>query len=107
MPDTRTLVTAIVILALGTYAFRAVPLLAGRGVRPPEPLERATNRAAVVLLLAVAATAGVFGSGDHVSWARTLGVGVAVGLTWRRVNVLVTILTAGAVAALARAVGMA
>jgi len=97
--------TAIVALALVTYAFRlAGPLLRGR-VSVPPTATRLFADASAVLLIGLAATSALMTGHDFGGWARTSGVLIAGLLAARRAPFPVVILAAAGVTALLRLAG--
>jgi branched-subunit amino acid transport protein len=99
--------TAIVALAVVTYAFRLTgPLLRGR-VTIPATAERWFADAATVLLIALAATSALPEGHGFAGWARPAGVLVAGVLAARRAPFPVVVLAAAGVTALLRLAGLA
>lgn len=99
-------VLAIVVLAAGSYAFRlAGPLLRNR-VALPGTLERLLTISAVVLLLALVATAALTEGNGFAGWARPAGVAVAGLLAVRRAPFPVVVVAAAATTALLRLLGV-
>ncbi|MFL6141987.1 MAG: AzlD domain-containing protein [Labedaea sp.] len=97
---------AVLVLAVGTYAFRvAGPALRGR-VALPERVRELLGTAAVVLLVALVATASVM-DGRHLA-GLALPAGVLVGgvLAARRAPFVVVVLAAAAGTALLRLLGV-
>ncbi|MFF3940712.1 AzlD domain-containing protein [Streptomyces phaeofaciens] len=100
-------VTAILVLAAGTYAFRLVgPALHGR-VELPDRLREMLAAGAVVLLVALLATGALTEAGGFAGWARPAGVLAGAVLAWRRAPFVVVVLGAAGVAAALRAAGVA
>lgn len=99
-------ITAILVLAAGTYAFRVVgPLLRGR-VEVPERVRRLLSAAAAVLLVALVATSALTQGHALAGWARPAGVLVGGILAWRRAPFLVAVVAAAATTALLRLAGV-
>lgn len=99
-------ITAILLLAGGTYAFRVTgPLLRGR-VQPGPRLTRLLSVAASVLLVALVATSALTDGHDFAGWARPAGVLVGGVLAVRRLPFLVVVLAAVAVTAGLRLLGV-
>ncbi|MFM9446702.1 AzlD domain-containing protein [Streptomyces acidiscabies] len=98
-------VVAVLVLALGTYAFRLTgPLLHGR-VTLPARVQELLSAGAVVLLVALLATGALTEGGGFSGWARPLGVLVGVGLAWRRAPFVVVVLGAAGTTAVLRGLG--
>lgn len=99
-------VTAILVLAAGTYLMRvAGPLLVGR-FELSQRSQRLMNIAATVLLAALVATAALFEGGHFAGWARPAGVVVGGLLAWRKAPFVVVVIAAAATAAGLRALGV-
>ncbi|MFI8193013.1 AzlD domain-containing protein [Streptomyces sp. NPDC085946] len=97
----------ILVLAVGTYAFRLVgPVLHGR-VELPVRTRELLSAAAVVLLVALLATGALTEGGGPAGWARPAGVLAGGVLAWRRAPFAVVVLGAAAVTAALRAAGVA
>ena len=99
-------VVAMLVLAVGTYAFRLTgPLLHGR-VEIPVRARELLAAAAVVLLVALLATGALTESGGFAGWARPAGVLVGSVLAWRRAPFAVVVLGAAVTAGVLRALGV-
>ncbi|MER6014200.1 AzlD domain-containing protein [Streptomyces bluensis] len=97
---------ALLVLAVGTYAFRLTgPVLHGR-VEISERVRQLLSASAVVLLVALLATGALTEAGGFAGWARPTGVAVAGVLAWRRLPFIVVVLGAAATTALLRAAGV-
>ena len=94
------------VLGLGTYSFRVAGPVLRSQVSMSKRVEELMSRAAVVLLVALAATAAVTQGHEFAGWARSAGVLVAGLLAWRRAPFVVVIVVAAAVAAGLRLVGV-
>jgi len=106
--------TAILILAAGTYAFRfAGPLLRARLAKahggaaelPPRVTELLST-AATVLLVALIATASLTDGGEFAGVALPAGVLTGGLLAWRKAPFVVVVVAAALVAAGLRALGV-
>jgi branched-subunit amino acid transport protein len=87
-------VIAVLVMAAGTYAFRvAGPLLRER-IEVPERIRELLSTAALVLLVALVATASLM-SGRHLAGV-ALPVGVLAGgvLAWRKAPFIVVVIVA-------------
>lgn len=94
--------TTILVLAVGTYAFRlAGPLLRDR-ITVSKAAEEWMKRGATVLLVGLIATAALFDGGEFVDWALPAGVVVGGVLAWRKAPFVVVVIAAAATAALLR-----
>lgn len=107
-------ITAILVLAAGTYAFRlAGPLLrarlakahGGEAALPPR-LTELLSTAATVLLVALIATAALTDSGSFAGIALPAGVLTGGVLAWRKAPFVVVVVAAAVVAAGLRALGV-
>lgn len=106
MPEPLALLAGGVVLGAGTYAFRlGGPALRAR-LGDSERVDRLVDVAVVVLLTGVMVTTGFTQDGAFAGPARTVGVGVAAVLAWRRAPFLVVVLAAAAVTAGLRVLGV-
>ncbi|TVL91506.1 AzlD domain-containing protein [Streptomyces sp. SAJ15] len=97
---------AILVLAAGTYAFRLVgPLLHGR-VELSARVRDTLATGAVVLLVALVATAALTQSQGFAGWARPAGVLVGGVLAWRRASFVLVVVGAAATTGLLRLAGV-
>lgn len=100
-------VAVILVLAVGTYAFRLVgPALHGR-VELPVRVRELLSAGAVVLLVALLATGALTEGGGFAGWARPAGVLAGGVLAWRRAPFAVVVLGAAATTAVLRGMGVA
>lgn len=108
-------ITAILVLAVGTYAFRAVgPMLRARLAKAhgdgaaelPPRLSELLSTAATVLLVALIATAALTDGGGFAGVALPAGVFAGGVLAWRKAPFVVVVVVAAAVAAGLRALGV-
>ncbi|NDK89332.1 AzlD domain-containing protein [Gordonia desulfuricans] len=107
MSHSMSLVIGVATLALGTYLLRiAGPALRSRMSVSPR-IAALMDRAAVVLLLAVAATGAIYAGHDFAGWARPAGVAVGVIAAICRAPIAAVVILAAATAAGLRAVGVA
>lgn len=97
---------SIMVLALGTYAFRlAGPLLRDR-LEMSERAQDLLARAATVLLVALIATAALTEGGTFAGWSLPAGVAVGGVLAWRRAPFVLVVIAAAATTALLRLAGV-
>jgi branched-subunit amino acid transport protein len=100
-------VVMLLVLAVGTYAFRLVgPVLHGRVTLPPRAQEL-LSAGAVVLLVALLATGALTDGGGFAGWARPAGVLVGGVLAWYRAPFAVVVVGAAGATAVLRWAGMA
>lgn len=94
-------VTALIVLAVGTYAFRlAGPLLRDR-ITLPDRARELMQTAATVLLVALIATSALTKGGHFAGWALPAGIAVGGLAAWRKAPfVVVVLLAAGTTAGL-------
>ena len=98
--------TAVLVLALGTYAFRiAGPALRQR-MRVPDRVERLLADAATVLLVALVVTSALTDGQAFAGWARPAGVTVAAVLAVRRAPFPVIVVAAAGTTAGLRLLGV-
>ena len=97
---------AIIVLALGTYAYRIVgPILGGR-LKLSDRVRRILLVAAAVLLLALVTTAAFTQGHGFAGWARPAGIGVGAVLAVRRAPFVLVVVAAAATTALLRLAGV-
>jgi branched-subunit amino acid transport protein len=97
---------AIVVLAVGTFAFRfAGPVLRDR-VTMSEKVQRYLTLAAVALLAALIGISALLEGGEFVGFARPAGVLVGAVLAWRKAPFVVVVVAAALTAALLRVAGV-
>ena len=107
-------ITAILVLAAGTYAFRlAGPLLRARLARAhggeaelPPRLTEVLSTSATVLLVALIATSALTDGGSFAGIALPAGVLAGGVLAWRKAPFVVVVVAAALVAAGLRALGV-
>lgn len=101
-----TLIVAIVLLAVGTYAFRvAGPLLRER-LTLSLRVETTMARLAIVLLTALVATSAILEGDGFAGFARPAGVLVGGVLAWRKAPFVLVVVVAAAVTASLRLLGV-
>ncbi|MGW3667108.1 AzlD domain-containing protein [Streptomyces sp. NPDC005141] len=106
MSGTAPALAAVLVLAVGTYAFRlAGPLLHGR-VELSARVRRLLSAGAVVLLVALLATGALTEARGFAGWARPAGVLAGGVLAWRRAPFVVVVLGAAATTAGLRMAGV-
>ncbi|HET9141741.1 AzlD domain-containing protein [Actinophytocola sp.] len=99
-------IVAVLVLAVGTYAFRvAGPLLRDRIVLP-DRVRTLLSISAVVLLFALVATAAVMDGQRFAGWALPAGVLAGGVLAWRRAPFVVVVVAAAGVTAGLRLLGV-
>lgn len=100
------LVVSVLLLAAGTFAFRyAGPALRSR-VEVSPAVEHLLSRGAVVLLVALVATATLIEGQGFAGFARPAGVAVGGVLAWRRAPFIVVVLAAACTTAVLRLFGV-
>jgi branched-subunit amino acid transport protein len=106
-------ITAILVLAVGTYALRAAgPLLRTRLAKAhgsaelPPRLTELLSTAATVLLVALVAISAFTDGGEFAGIALPAGVLAGGVLAWRKAPFVVVVVVAAAVAAGLRALGV-
>ncbi|GAA3724772.1 AzlD domain-containing protein [Gordonia hankookensis] len=105
--STTGLFIGVGVLAVGTYLIRlAGPALRNRYEVSPQAAA-VMDRAAIVLLVGVAATGALFAGHDLVGWARPAGVTVGIIAALCKAPLVVVVLLAALVAAGLRAAGVA
>lgn len=102
---TVTVIVALLVLAVGTYAMKSLGPVVAAGRELPPLLARAADLLPAALLAALVATQTLGGDGGLVVDARVVGVGVAcVAVSLRAPFALVVVLGAASTA-LVRALG--
>lgn len=96
----------IAVLAVGTYGFRLAGPLLRKRLHLSDTLKRYLELAAVALLAALITTAALVEGHSFAGWARPAGVLVGAVLAWRRLPFVVVVVTAAAVAAALRLLGV-
>ncbi|HEY9408781.1 MAG TPA: AzlD domain-containing protein [Jiangellaceae bacterium] len=106
MSGSQALVLAVLVLGVGTYAFRfAGPLLRSRVELSPRT-EKVMSVSAVVLLAALVATSALLAGQEFAGYARPAGVAVGGVLAWRQAPFVVVVLAAAGTAAALRWLGV-
>ena len=107
MNGSMLVLVGIMLLAVGTYAFRlSGPLLRTR-TEVSERVETLLADAAIVLLMAVLTTTALTQDQQFAGFARLSGVIVAGVLAWRNAPFVVIVLVAALTTALLRLAGVA
>lgn len=106
MADITLFIVGMAILSAGTYLMRLGGAKLGSRLALSERSQALLSDAATVLLFSVA-LATTFYEGEHFAgMARMLGVGFAVFLAWRKMPLIVVIISAAVVTALLRLAGL-
>ena len=107
MADITLFIVGMAILSAGTYLMRLGGATLSSRLALSARSQALLSDAATVLLFSVA-LATTFYEGEHFAgMARVLGVGFAVFLAWRKMPLIVVIISAAVVTALLRLVGLA
>lgn len=103
---TQSLLTATVVLGLGTFAFRfAGPILRSRVEISPH-IERLMAMAAIVLLAALVGIAAFLDGQEFAGIARPAGIAVGGVLAWRKAPFALVVIAAAASTAALRMLGV-
>ena len=106
MADITLFIVGMAILSAGTYLMRLGGAKLGSRLALSERSQALLSDAATVLLFSVA-LATTFYAGEHFAgMARVLGVGFAVFLAWRKMPLIVVIISAAVITALLRLAGL-
>lgn len=106
MADITLFIVGMAILSAGTYLMRLGGAKLGSRLALSERSQALLSDAATVLLFSVA-LATTFYEGEHFAgMARGLGVGFAVFLAWRKMPLIVVIISAAVITALLRLAGL-
>ena len=106
MKDTTLVVAGMATLAAGTYAFRFCGQALRARISFPPRARRMLEAAAVILLAALVATTALTQGHGFAGCARPAGVLAGGILAWRKAPFLVVVITAAAVTALLRLLGV-
>ena len=98
--------SALLLLAAGTYAFRLVGPVLRERLTVPRHVEQLLSDAATVLLVALVATSTVTEGHAFAGWARPIALLVAAVLVLRRAPFPVVVVTAALTAAVLRLLGV-
>ncbi len=96
----------IIVFAGGSYALRSGGVLLRARVVLSAGVEKAIDRAVVILLLAVVSTSTVFAGPEFAGYSRLIGVAVGGVCAWFRAPVVVVVLVAAATASILRLSGL-
>src|SRR5471030_3088187 len=107
MNDHTLVIGGIALLATGTYLLRVAGFKLGARMTFTENSRALIADAATTLLLAVAVIATLLEGEHFAGMARLAGIAVAAILAWRKVPLIVVILSAAAVTAATRWLGVA
>ena len=99
-------IAAILVLALGSYAYRIVGPVLGERLKLSERARRILLVAAAVLLLALVTTSALTQGHGFAGWARPAGIGVGALLAVRKVAFVLVVIAAAATTALLRLAGV-
>ncbi|KAB8146830.1 AzlD domain-containing protein [Raoultella ornithinolytica] len=106
MADITLFIVGMAILSAGTYLMRLGGAKLGSRLALSERSQALLSDAATVLLFSVA-LATTFYEGEHFAgMARVLGVGFAIFLAWRKMPLIVVIISAAVITALLRLAGL-
>ncbi|MGQ0837468.1 AzlD domain-containing protein [Actinokineospora sp.] len=97
---------AILVLAVGTFAFRFGGTLLRDRVTIPDHVRELLSTAAIVLLVALVATSALAKGQGFAGWALPAGVLVGGVLAWRKAPFIAVVVVAAATVALLRLVGV-
>lgn len=101
------MLTAIIVLAIGTYLIRISGPLLRKRITLSEHTEKIVKAGATVVLLALTVVSTVLVDGAWAGWALPAGVLVGGVLAWRKAPLAVVVIAAAATTALLRLAGVA
>lgn len=107
MANTMLVMIGIAVLSVGTYLMRFGGARLGNKLALSERAQALLSDAATTLLFSVALAATLYEGEHFAGMARVLGVMFALFLAWRKMPLIVVILSAAVVTALLRVVGVA
>ncbi|MBI6530880.1 AzlD domain-containing protein [Proteus vulgaris] len=99
MMSTVSIITGIVILAVGTYAMRLSGILLNNKSGVSLRVKEILSLSAIVILFSVAMTSTFFDGDQLADLSKIIGVGVAGVLTWRKKPFIMIVLSAAIVTA--------
>ncbi|QAV21871.1 AzlD domain-containing protein [Proteus hauseri] len=102
MMSTTSIITGIVILAVGTYAMRMSGVLLNNKADISERVKEIFSLSAIVILFSVAITSTFFDGEQLADLSKVIGVGVAGILTWKKKPFILIVLSAAIVTAALR-----
>jgi branched-subunit amino acid transport protein len=100
------LITAILALAVGTYALRLSGVLLRDRLELSDSLQRILPMSAAALLAALAGTAALMAGSEFAGFARPAGVLFGALLAWRKAPFVVVVVAAATLTALLRLAGL-
>ncbi|MGK9173642.1 AzlD domain-containing protein [Yokenella regensburgei] len=106
MANTTLIIGGIAILSAGTYLMRLGGAKLGSKLALSERAQALLSDAATTLLFAVALAATLYEGEHFAGMARVLGVLFALFLAWRKMPLIVVIISAAVVTALLRLAGV-
>lgn len=107
MTNITLIIAGIALLSVGTYLMRFGGARLGNKLALSERSQALLSDAATTLLFAVALAATLYEGEHFAGMARVLGVMFALFLAWRKMPLIVVILSAAVVTALLRLAGVA
>ncbi len=107
MTNITLIIAGIALLSVGTYLMRFGGARLGNKLALSERSQVLLSDAATTLLFAVALAATLYEGEHFAGMARVLGVMFALFLAWRKMPLIVVILSAAVVTALLRLAGVA
>ena len=106
MADITLFIVGMAILSAGTYLMRLGGAKLGSRLALSERSQALLSDAATVLLFSVALATNFYEGEHFAGMARVLGVGFAVFLAWRKMPLIVVIISAAVITALLRLAGL-
>lgn len=97
--STMSIITGIIILAVGTYAMRISGILLNNRTGVSERVKEIFSLSAIVILFSVAMTTTFFDGEQLADISKIIGVGVAGILTWKKKPFIIIVLSAAIVTA--------
>lgn len=97
--STASIITGIIILAVGTYAMRLSGILLNNKAGVSERVKEILSLSAIVILFSVAMTSTFFDGDQLADISKIIGVSVAGILTWQKKPFIIIVLSAAIVTA--------
>lgn len=98
--------TVVLVVAVGTYAFRVIGPLATGWLEIPERVHEVLVWASIALLAGLVATQTFTQDGGFGGWSRVAGVVVGAIVAWRKASLVVVVVAAVATTAVLRWLGV-
>ncbi|WP_111893243.1 AzlD domain-containing protein [Acinetobacter sp. MB5] len=106
MTSQTSIIGGMILLAVGTYLIRYAGFSIGARFPFSDKYQELLSGGATTLLCAIAVMTTLFEGQHFAGFARLIGVGIAILLVWKRVPLLLIMLSAAGITAALRYLGM-